>query len=252
MVDEAVVFVSLLLGGVVHTTAGFGSALVSIPMMTLVIAPQQAAPLQAIVGLTLSTVILYQHRSAWPWREAGPLLLGSIAGIPVGTSALLYLPAGLVLGALGTLLAGYGLLELLRKVPDDHSDLVTATNSSPRALWSAGVGFCSGVLGGAYATNGPPVIIYGAARRWPKERFRAILQSLFVVNGIGIVLVHAVSGLVTRQIGWYALFAYPGVLLGMLAGFRLDPWIDHARFRRVVLGLLVVLGGLLILRAFNA
>ena len=44
--DETVVFIALTLGGMVHSTAGFGSALVAMPILTLVLSPAVATPLQ--------------------------------------------------------------------------------------------------------------------------------------------------------------------------------------------------------------
>ena len=40
-------------------------------------------------------------------------------------------------------------------------------------------GFFAGILGGAYNTNGPPVVIYGSLRKWSPATFRATLQGYF-------------------------------------------------------------------------
>ena len=45
-------------------------------------------------------------------------------------------------------------------------------------------GFCAGVLGGAYGMNGPPLVIYGAMRRWSAQHFRATLQGYFLPASI--------------------------------------------------------------------
>jgi len=39
-------------------------------------------------------------------------------------------------------------------------------------VWLAVAGFCSGVLGGAYGMNGPPLAVYGSLRRWSPQHFR--------------------------------------------------------------------------------
>ncbi|MFQ5856424.1 MAG: hypothetical protein ACE5LU_12350, partial [Anaerolineae bacterium] len=57
---------------------------------------------------------------------------------------------------------------------------VTPRLSSRR--WVYPVGFVAGCLGGAYNTPGPPVIVYGSLRQWPKQEFRAMLQAFFCLN----------------------------------------------------------------------
>ena len=37
-----------------------------------------------------------------------------------------------------------------------------------------------------------------------------MLQSLFLINGVAIFLWQGSSGLLTRDVGWFALFAFPG------------------------------------------
>ena len=79
--DETVVFIALTLGGMVHSTAGFGSALVAMPILTLVLSPAVATPLQNTVGLFLCALIWYQHRDQWPWRDSVPIIAFSLLGV---------------------------------------------------------------------------------------------------------------------------------------------------------------------------
>ncbi|MDZ4858724.1 MAG: sulfite exporter TauE/SafE family protein [Candidatus Hydrogenedentes bacterium] len=248
---EIVVFIALLLGGAVHTTAGFGSALIAMPILTLVLHPVVATPLQTLVGLSLSATIFYQYRAHWPWPDAVPLVLFSILGIPLGTLAITTLPESVVLGALGVVLLLYAAFETLSRTgPSTPS--TPGLRADPLYIGSSVAGFLSGVLGAAYATNGPPAIIYGSWRRWPRGEFKSVLQSMFVVNGICILLWQGGQGLLTREVGWYALFAAPGLLIGALIGRRIDKRLDSARFQLLITNMLFVLGIALILRAILA
>ena len=51
-------------------------------------------------------------------------------------------------------------------------------------MWLIGSGFCSGILGGAYGMNGPPLAVYGSLRRWSPQHFRATLQGYFLPASI--------------------------------------------------------------------
>lgn len=247
---ETVVFAAFLLGGIVHSTAGFGSALVSMPILTLAVAPIIAAPLQNAVGLLLSAYIFYQHRQRWPWRDSIALILFSLLGIPLGTYVLIAFSEASVLAILGAVLLAYAMFELLETVRNGAAN-DAPERSDPFYLGASVAGLLSGILGAAYATNGPPAIVYGSLRRWPRAEFKSVLQSLFLINGIAIVLWQGLGGLFTFHVAWYALFAIPGLLLGAAMGMRIDRRLDHARFRTMVVGLLVVLGAVLVARAWG-
>lgn len=245
--SETVVFIALMLGGAVHATAGFGSALVAMPILTLALAPAVATPLQNAVGLFLCALIWYQHREEWPWRDSVPIIAFSLLGVPLGTYALTHFSEQSVLLALGIVLLSYALFELRDVVLRTSAPRVALRD--PAYIGAAIAGFLSGVLGAAYATNGPPSIIYGTLRRWPRAEFKSVLQSLFLINGIVIVLWQGSHGLITCEVGWLSLFAFPGLAVGAAIGYRIDKRLNHEQSRKVVLGLIGVLGIVLIARS---
>ncbi|MCK4726258.1 MAG: sulfite exporter TauE/SafE family protein, partial [Anaerolineales bacterium] len=59
--------------------------------------------------------------------------------------------------------------------------------------WAYLMGFIAGIIGGAYNTSGPPVIIYGNCRRWPPKEFKGNLQGYFLVTNVVFILVHLIS-----------------------------------------------------------
>ena len=240
---------ALGLGALVQTAAGFGSALVAMPILAQLIGVRTAAPVQAILGLLVTISILYQNRRGLRWREALPLIAGGVFGIPLGAFALRTLPSEPIVGCLGGVLLAYAGFALLIQPRLRPSAVANDGNRAGARLIAWLVGFASGILGGAYATDGPPLIVYGSVKRWPKETFKSILQACFLVNGIVVVTCHATAGLVTRDVLAYCCFGIPGVLGGMLLGVYLDRRIDHDRFRRLLLALIVVLGAALAARA---
>ena len=111
------------------------------------------------------------------------------------------------------------------------------------------VGLTAGLLGGAYATDGPPLVVYGAVKGWPKESFRSILQAVFLVDGVLIVVCHGAGGLVSADVLTYSAYGVPGMLVGLGAGMWLDRRINHERFHKILLVFMVLLGVALIARA---
>jgi|GEM_PF-7034037 len=78
--------------------------------------------------------------------------------------------------------------------------------------------FLSGVLGGAYGVNGPPLVVYGNLRRWSAKQFRATLQAYFLVASLIGVMGYAIKGLVGRVVLTDLLVCLPVVLPTIFLG----------------------------------
>ncbi len=231
------VFVTILLAVFTQSVSGFGFALVSMPIITPLLGLRLSAPLVALLGLTAEITLLIYFRQSLTLGEMGALVAASLAGTVVGVTALRAVPETVLLPVLGWVLVAYSLYNLLRlRLPRLRSP-----------LWAWILGGLAGALGGAYNTSGPPVILYGHARRWQPEQFKGNLQGFFFINNIFVLVGHAVSGNLTPLV-WRTYFGVlPAVALGLFGGLRLGRRLDAARFRTLVVGLLGLLGVRLIL-----
>jgi uncharacterized membrane protein YfcA len=215
-----------------QTVTGFGLALVSMPLLILILPIQVAAPLVALIGGLAETLLLLKYRAAFNFRAVSVLIVSSIIGIPVGVYVLGQVDEGIVTAVLGIILITYALYALFGFNPPELA----------HRIWAPIFGFLAGILGGAYNTSGPPVIVYGSCRRWPPAEFKSNLQGFFLVISIAVIVTHFLSGNIT-QIVWYNFFiALPATLLALFLGFRLDKYIDPLRFRKIVLIALIFLG----------
>lgn len=240
------------LGAMVQTMAGFGSALVIMPMLTFFIGIESAATVMAIAGCAVTVAVLFENRKGLRWAEAGWLLVGSCIGIPLGTIALKALPAAPVIGLLGGVLLAYALFRIIlgkRFAVQAEQQLEEPPRTGRSRIVSIMVGLTAGLLGGAYATDGPPLVIYGDVKGWPKESFRSILQAVFLVDGALIIACHGAGGLVSGDVITYSAYGVPGMLAGLGAGMWIDKRINHALFHRILLVFVILLGIALIARA---
>lgn len=252
MIEGMLIACAFALGAGVQAIAGFGSALVAMPVLAMALGPRHAAPLMALAGASVTVLVFWQNRRGMRWREALWLMAGCAVGVPMGAMGLRLLPEGPILGALGLLLLGYVGFSL-RHGPDNDAGN-TANPASPEGGPTVGwysprarviailVGSCAGILGGAYTTDGPPLVIYGDLKRWPRESFRAILQACFFFDGTLILLSHGAFGLITLDTLKNLVFALPGMAVGLALGTLLDRHIPPRVFRGILLGLLTVLG----------
>jgi uncharacterized membrane protein YfcA len=229
----------LFLATLCRATFGFGDALLAMPPLVLLLGPTVATPLVGLVASTLALLILITSWRQVAWGETWRLVLASAVAVPLGIYALKHAPERWVKGALGLVVIVYALYGLAKPA---------AAGDEPRLKsehWSWPFGFLAGLLGGAYNTNGPPVVLYGALRGWKPQTFRGTLQGYFLPAGGVVLISHGVSGLWTRQVGLLYAAALPVVLAGLALGSWLHPKIPPGRFDAALNLLLIVLGGLL-------
>jgi uncharacterized membrane protein YfcA len=110
-------------------------------------------------------------------------------------------------------------------------------------------GFGAGVLGGAYGMNGPPLVAYGALRRWSPERFRATLQGYFLPASLVGLAGYWMVGLWVPAVTRYYLISLPVVLAATALGRALNRHMDGRRFLVYVHVGLMVIGGMLLIQS---
>lgn len=216
----------------VQGVSGFGFALVAMPVLSGLTSIYVAAPLVALTTLTNDTMMGLYYRRTFDRAVVGRLLLGSILGIPVGLLALQYLPAHWMLMILGLVIVAYALYALI--------DPVMPSLRSRR--WIMGAGFLSGILIGSYNLPGPPVVLYGNSQHWSQEKFKSNLTGFFWANALIVAIGHGMQHRISTEVFYQYLITIPGLIIGLSVGIILSKSFDSLIFRRVILGILIVLG----------
>ncbi len=226
--------ISLVIGvaAVVATVAGFGNSLVAMPLLIGLVGVRAAAPMMALAGLATWLVRFWQLRSSTTWSVVWKVILASLTTIPLGVAFVSYGPEVWLRTLLGIMTVGYVVYRWLgRKPPPADGN-----------RWANGVGAAGGILSGAFNTSGPVIVMYGDARRWSPEVFRANLAAYFAANLLMVNLTHLVSGNITPVVWQGFLAGLPGGFAGLLAGMVIAPRVDRERFSQMVLVLLFILG----------
>lgn len=224
---------ALFLAVFTQSLSGFGVALVAMALIPSLIGIHAATPLVAMVALVLEIVLVLYYRQSLEMRAVWKIALAAVVGTPLGVIFLSRIDEGIALALLGVVIAGYALYALLGwKMPRLENP-----------TWAYLAGLVGGMLGGAYNTSGPPVIVYADCRRWPPDVFKGNLQGYFIIVSSAIVTSHAFKGNLTSHIWEMFWWTLPFTVLGIVSGLSLDRWMNPVAFRRVVLVLLVVMGG---------
>ncbi|MGI4795455.1 MAG: TSUP family transporter [Janthinobacterium lividum] len=163
-----------------------------------------------------------------------PMIVAGLRGVPIGTRLLAHLDPTIFRLGLGILLLVFSGVLLLTRV----RMRVTWGGRGADAL----VGFAGGVLGGLAGLSGPLPTVWATLRGWTKNERRGVFQAFNLAVLAATVASHAVSGLLTAEMGRLALLALPGTFAGAWLGAHVYRRLSDQRLHEVVLGLLSISG----------
>jgi hypothetical protein len=229
----------LFFASAIRSSLGFGEALVSVPLLALLMPVEVAAPLAVLVSITIALVAVLQDWRHIHLRSAGRSVLFSLGGIPLGLLLLKLAPEGVVKVVLGLVIAAFSVYSLAgskqMNLEDDGSSWL--------------FGFTAGILGGAYGMNGPPLAIYGSLRGWSPKQFRATLQGYFLPASLVGMCGYGIAGLWTARVNHFYFWSLPAVVIATLLGRTINHRLHPHRFLWMVHGGLLVIGVVLIIEA---
>ncbi len=221
----------ICLATLIRSAFGFGEALVAVPLLALALPVTTAAPLAVLFSITVAVVVVAQDWRHIHFGGAWRLILSSLPGIVLGLLLMTLAPEAVVKAILAVVILSFSIYCLA-----DRGRLVLKDD---RLAWLFGFG--SGVLGGAYGMNGPPLAVYGALRRWPPEQFRATLQGYFLPASLAGMAGYCAAGYCTTDVIRFYLVSLPGALAAIVLGRMVNQRMKSTSFVRYVhLGLIVV------------
>ncbi len=220
--------------GFVQGLSGFAVGLVATAFWSYGLAPQEIAPLIALASIAGQLLTIRSVLPSLDLRLAMPMLLGGVAGVPVGVALLPHVDAVLFQFGVGLLLAVYCPAMLL-------------AGALPRVRfggrWAdAAAGLAGGVMGGIAGLGGPAPTLWCSLRGWDRDVQRAVFQSFLVIAQSAVLLGYIATGVITPHVLRLSLWILPCILLPALLGARLYSRFSAEAFRRLVLGLLFLSG----------
>jgi len=234
------VLLVVFIASLTRSTFGFGDALIAMPLLVLFISVKTATPVVAVMGFTISVAILYDDWRHITLKSIWVLVLFSLIGIPIGLLFLKGAAEDIIKITLSFVLIAFGIYKLLKP------DYFVLRTRKLAFLF----GLISGILGGAYNTNGPPIIIYGTLRQWKPEMFRAVLQGVFLPTNFFIIIGHGIAGLWTKDVWHLMVFSMPVIFISIILGNKLNKIIPAEKFSKYVYLFLIVIGLVLLFRVF--
>lgn len=219
---------------------GFGSGLISVPLLALIMPLQTVVPLILVLDFSASLLMSRNARADVIWQEIIPLLPTSLIGIVIGVTLLVSLPREPLLTGLALFVILFGLRYLL----NIHGNrLVSKT-------WSVPTGLIGGLIGALFGTGGPPYVIYLTHRINEKSQLRATFSGLFMLDGSIRVITFIIMGLLGISLLPLIILSAPVMMLALYLGSRVHIGISNRQMLMLVGTLLLISGGSLLVKAW--
>ena len=211
------------------------------PLLAFCIPLRVAAPLAVLLSITIAGIVVVQDWRRIRLRSAGWLVLASLPGLPLGMLLLTSHHDRVVKAALGLVILLFAAWAFSGR------SRIELRSDHPGGLFACG--FCAGVLGGAYGMNGPPLVIYGALRRWSPQEFRATLQGYFLPASALTMIGYWYAGLWVPAVTRDFLLSLPVMLPAVLLGRAINHRLHGNGFLKIVYAGLICIGALLVVQA---
>ena len=226
---------ALLITGISKGGFGGGLAIVGVPLMSLVIAPAQAAAIMLPILILMDWIGVGAYRKTWDRGTLAVMLPGAAVGIALGGLVFGALNEDLVRLVLGVVAVAFSLNFLL---PRRRSKPARRPNAWRGGLFGGLSGFTSTI---AHA-GGPPASMYLLPLRLDKTVFVGTTVILFTAINLMKVVPYALIGQFSGTNLLTSLALAPLAPLGVFAGLWLHRRVDEGVFYRLCYSFVLITG----------
>lgn len=212
-------------GGLINGVAGFGAAMIAMPLAAPFMEISVAVPACTLIVLILNCQVGWTFRNYIQWKYVKGICIGSIPGVIFSVFALEYLSESHLKAGMGLFIAAYALFSLLW---DKENKRVV------NPVWGYLAGLLSSTLGMAFGFNGPPLVVYMAYSGCPARAVKGMLGAGFIITGGFIVAAKAVTGQINQMALLTFLLSTPAVVIGSKLGIRLSSNLNEVVYRKIL------------------
>lgn len=231
--------ITIFLSATIQGVAGFGFALISVPIMSIFSPITTVIPIIVFYSLISNFTVIFKTLKFTNFKKISPMIISGIIGIPIGASILktfnptnLKIAVGFViLFTSFIMLKGYKIRFKKEKV----SYIVT--------------GLISGILNGSLSMSGPPIVLFLNNEGYNKNEFRANLALYSIITNILTIFTYIVSGLFSEHIVKTSLIGIIPLILGSYFGIFISEKIENHHFKKLILILLIITGGITVIKS---
>ena len=232
----ALVILILVTAYTFRGVTGFGSGLIAIPLLVLILPISIVIPMMVLLDFVASVSHSIKHREVAEWKIIYPLLPFTVIGVLIALFIFKTVDTNLLVKSLGVFILLFALYSLISPKPHKQGS----------KLWVAPAGMFGGLVGTLFGTGGPFYVIYLQLRQLDKATFRATVASIFMIDGGIRVGGFALSGFFNHQTLLLTALGLPIMGLAMYLGGHIHTSISQTTFHRAI-GILLLGSGVALL-----
>ncbi len=222
-----------LAAGLMRGFTGFGAPLLLAPVLSVLYGPLVAVPVIVLMETPVSFQMVNRKvLGAVDWKLIIPMAAGGLTFTPFGAWLLIWFTpeflktfiAGVMTGVVALLLLGW-------------------RYRGPRPWWTTGiVGILSGLFKGSTSFGGPPVLLYLLSGPEAAITHRSnLILYIALMNAVALPSMWF-AGVLSMQTFWLSLALWPFLTVSAWAGSRLFSRANDQLYRRIALGVLLLVG----------
>jgi uncharacterized membrane protein YfcA len=195
-----------------------------------------------MLSLSTSLVVMMKYVRYVNWKRLLPIIMTFAVFSTIATFMLARIEGRAMRGILGLMLILLSLYFSFFK--DKIRKFIRPTTG-----WQLGAGTVSGVMGGLFGMQGPPVVLYLTVSEPDKNHYMGMIQTHAVVTNITMLAVRISNGYVSPAVGTSYLYGLGGLAIGVLAGNWAFKRIPNRIFTYIVYAYIAVSGAIILLTA---
>ena len=234
--DWLLVVGAVLLAYLARGATGFGSGLVGVPLLALMLPLTLVVPVVSALDYLASATHGVVHRASIVWRDLWVLLPPALVGLLLALYLFKSLDMSLLTRGLGVFVLVYAAWALLAVEPGQQRS----------RAWAVPLGLVAGLIGTLFGIGGPFYVIYFRLRLLDKHQFRATFAMTYLIEGMARLFGYLASGLLDRQGLLLMAVGIPLVFAGLYLGEHIHSRLSQRGMHRLV-SLLVLGAGVALL-----
>lgn len=228
------IFLMALGASVTQRVCGFGFG-IFIMMVLPFIMPSfgEATALSGLLAIFTALVPAIHMVRDVPWRKLIPILVTFVIVSFFSVLMVKHIDSHILKKVLGGVMILISLYFMFMNGKFTMKPSITVQVS---------MGTISGIMGGLFAMQGPPAVIYFIGCSKDKTEYMAITQWYFLIGNAMMTVYRAGHGFVTGTVLTSWCVGIAGVLIGLLIGARIFHRINADVLRRVIYGFMAFSG----------
>lgn len=215
---------------------GFGSGLISIPLLVLFLPLTFVVPFINIMDISASVIHTLHTRKHIEWRVILRSVPFAVFGVATGLFIIKTINTLVLVKALGVFIILFAIYSLISP----------SLKKSTAPFWPVFAGFFGSLVGTLFGTGGPFYVLYFHMQQLDKTVFRATCAAVFLIDGLVRATGFTLSGFYSADVLLHIVFALPVMFTAMYIGEHIHTSISHRTFQKAV-GVFLIFSGIALL-----